>query len=185
MVYPDLSLGATGLIVALLLIIGHAAALAKAGPVQAALRTFPRSRFWGVALMIAAGLWGLLLVTFMDLGEFSSFRRVAQVVVIAATILMAMHVEEFLAVRALGMLLLLAAEPLVEASFLKPQASRLLLVALAYAWVLAGLCWVGMPYLLRDQVAWVTRTVARWRSACVAGMLWGAALLICSLTQYR
>jgi hypothetical protein len=96
-----------------------------------------------------------------------------------------MHVEEFLAVRALGMLLLLAAEPLIEAAFLKPQTSRLLLVVLAYAWVLAGLFWVGMPYLLRDQMAWITRTAARWRAACVAGLAWGVALLICSLTQYR
>ncbi|MEZ5328982.1 MAG: hypothetical protein R3F19_28385 [Verrucomicrobiales bacterium] len=34
--------------------------------------------------------------------------------------------------------------------------TRLLLPLLAYAWIIIGLFWVGMPYVLRDQIAWVS-----------------------------
>ena len=47
-------------------------------------------------------------------------------------------VGEFLAVRALGILCLLAAEPLLDAAFLRYEPSRLLLTVLAYLLILAG-----------------------------------------------
>jgi hypothetical protein len=83
------------------------------------------------------------------------------------------------------MLLLLAAEPLLEAAFLKPGAGRLPLVLLAYAWAVAGLFCTGMPYLLRDAIAWLTRPGKRWAVACAAGALYGAALLIAPWIRYR
>ena len=48
-------------------------------------------------------------------------------------------VEEFLAVRALGILFLLAAEPLLEAAFLRYETSRLLVTVFAYLLIVAGL----------------------------------------------
>ena len=61
--------------------------------------------------------------------------------------------DEFLAVRALGILCLLAAEPLLDAAFFRYEPSRLLVTVFAYLMVVAGLFWVTMPYLLRDQIA--------------------------------
>ena len=51
-----------------------------------------------------------------------------------------------------GILCLLAAEPLLEAAFLRPETSRLLVTMLAYLMIVVGLFWVTMPYLLRDQI---------------------------------
>ena len=93
--------------------------------------------------------------------------------------------DEFLAVRALGMLLLLMAEPLLESAFLRPERSRLLLVALAYAWAVKGIFYVGMPYLMRDLILWVTKTRLRWNVMGAAGLAYGVALLICSATRFR
>ena len=93
-------------------------------------------------------------------------------------------VEEFLAVRALGMLLLLVAEPVLEAAFQRPETSRLLLSVLAYAWATLGIFWVGKPYLLRDQIDWISKTETRWRLAALAGVIYGAAVLGAALTQY-
>ena len=93
-------------------------------------------------------------------------------------------VDEFLAVRALGILCLLAAEPLLDAAFLHPEASRLLVTVLAYLMIVAGLFWVTMPYLLREQIHWSTKTSGRWRLLSGLGFAFGAAILVCAFVTY-
>ena len=93
-------------------------------------------------------------------------------------------VDEFLAVRALGILALLAASPLLDAAFLQPPMSRLLVVLVAYGWIVAGMFWVAQPHLLRDQIAWVGRNAARWTLAAGAGVVYGLLLLFCALAWY-
>ena len=66
--------------------------------------------------------------------------------------------DEFLAVRALGILFLLGAEPLLDAAFFRMEPSRLLVTVFAYLLIVVGLFWVTMPYLLRDQINWSART---------------------------
>ena len=65
-------------------------------------------------------------------------------------------VDEFLAVRALGILFLLGAEPLLDAAFFQNETSRLLVTVFAYLLIVAGLFWVTMPYVFRDQLNWST-----------------------------
>jgi hypothetical protein len=88
-------------------------------------------------------------------------------------------------VRALGILALLAAEPILSAAFLQPQLTRLLVVILAYVWLTLGLFWVGMPYLLRDQISWITKSISRLKTAAVGGIIYGAIVLVCALAFYR
>lgn len=183
MIYP-FSLQAVGLTVGLLLVAAHALALAAPAPVQTFLRTLPRSRFWGTALLAISALWAFWLVRTMDLGEFAHLRTLMTVAIPVGAVLTWHFVDEFLAVRALGILCLLAAEPPLEAAFLRPEISRLLLVTLAYAWIVAGLFLVGMPYVLRDLIAWITSRQAIWRGFALVGLLWGAALLTCALTLW-
>jgi hypothetical protein len=90
-------------------------------------------------------------------------------------------VPEFLAARSLGMVLLLAAEPLLESAVLRDEPTRLLLVVLAYGWVVAGLFLVGMPFLLRDAITWVTANQTRWRMAVIGGLAYGVAVFLAAL----
>jgi hypothetical protein len=55
--------------------------------------------------------------------------------------------------------------------------SRLWLVSLVYGWIIAGLFFIGMPYLLRDAIALVTANQWRWKAASVAGIAYGFLLL--------
>lgn len=181
LLYVDNNLKITGLILGAALVGAHLVGLFKPEPVQQFLKTLPRNRSLGLVLLGIAAAWALLMVSHMDMGEFYTWRNRMQLVVIAGFVLVARYVEEFISVRALGCLLLLAATPVLEAAFLKQPASRLLLPTLAYAWILIGMFWVGMPYLLRDQIAWVTRTRVRWLLACLAGIGYGAAILLCAL----
>lgn len=184
MIYP-FSLPAVGLAAGLLLVATHTYALARPTVVMNWLPTFPRSRFWGVLLCTAAAVWAFWLAATMDLGEFTPNRTLICGVVLAGAVLVPLFVEEFLAVRALGILALLAAEPLLGAAFLQPPASRLLVVVLAYGWAIAGLVLVGAPYLLRDAIAWLTAARGRYLAAAWAGTLYGAALVVASLLFFR
>ncbi|MEI6070168.1 MAG: hypothetical protein WCS31_00125 [Verrucomicrobiae bacterium] len=180
MIY-QLPLIATGLAAGALLIFSHAFALAREESCIAWARAFPRSRPAATALLAVVAVWSFWLVSGIDLGEFSPLRNVMLVAIAAGAVLSWIYVPEFLAVRALGMLLLLAAEPLLESAVLRTEPTRLLLVVLAYAWAIAGLFFVGMPYLLRDAVAWVTASPLRWKAAAAGGVAWGIALVACAL----
>jgi hypothetical protein len=188
MEYPprvyDLSLHTVGLIVGLLLLGTHVIALVLPEQTKGWLAKLPRSKPLGIGLLGVASLWTLWLVSNMDLGEFSQFRTWLQFGVPIAFVLMMAFVDEFLAVRALGMLALLAAEPVLSAAFLRPESARLLLVILAYLWLTLGLFWVGMPYLLRDQIAWITKTGHRFRALTFAGLVYGLVVLFCAVAVY-
>src|SRR6266496_3787642 len=99
-------------------------------------------------------------------------------------VLVLRFVEEFLAVRALGILCLLAAEPLLEAAFFRYETTRLFLTVLAYLLIVAGLFWVTMPYLLRDQINWSAHSSTRWRTIHGIGAAYGLTILACAFTQY-
>jgi hypothetical protein len=181
MIYPHLDLRFVSLLCGLWLILTHGFALLRPGPVQKWLRKLPRSKPLGALLLIVDSVWALLLVATMDLGEFSHLRMALLVVIIVATFLTLRYVDEFLAVRALGILLLLVAEPLIEAAFLRPETGRLLLVAWAYALAILGMVWVGLPYLLRDQVDWVRQSRKNWNAAALAGVVYGGLLTVFAL----
>jgi len=181
MIYPFLSLKTVGITIGLLLVAIHLLALVSAEGTQAWLKKFPRSREVGIVLLLVVSAWAFWLVATMDLGEFSTYRTLLKILVPAAWFLSLKFVDEFLAVRALGILLLLLAEPVFEVAFLKPGLGRLLVVSLAYAWAILGMFWVGMPFLLRDQITWWTKSGLRWRAGCLAGIAYGLAVLVCAI----
>ena len=153
-------------------------------PVKNFLPYFPRSYRAGVILLSVDLVWSFWLLSTMEMGEFASFRRPLLFALPIGFVLVLKFVDEFLAVRALGILCQLAADPLLEAAFLRPEVSRLLVAVLAYLLIIAGLFWVTMPYLLRDQISWGTRDSARWRILSAIGFLFGAAILVCAFAFY-
>ena len=63
--------------------------------------------------------------------------------------------------------------------------SRLLIPIVAYAMIIKGLFFVGMPYLFRDGAKWLTANDGRWMAACFSGIIFGVAILGCALTFWR
>src|SRR5207247_3458500 len=145
---------------------------------------FPRSRVAGVILLTVCLLWTFWLLATIQMGEFSSFRRPLLIALPIGYVLVLRFVDEFLAVRALGILCLLAAEPLLDAAFLRYETSRLLVTVFAYLLVVAGLFWVTMPYLLRDQINWSGRSAFRWRFLHAIAFVYGGVILTFAVTQY-
>jgi hypothetical protein len=183
MIY-DLSLQTAGFIAGIVLVLLSLPGLVKPGPAQNWLKRFPRSGVAGVVLLTLTLIWSFWLLATMEMGEFSSFRRPLMIVLPIGYVLVLRFVEEFLAVRALGILCLLAAEPLLEAAFFRYETSRLFLTVLAYLLIVAGLFWVTMPYLLRDQINWSARSNTRWHTVHGIAAAYGMTILACAFTQY-
>src|SRR3982075_3342148 len=183
MIY-HLSLPTGGLIAGSLLILLSLPGILKPSLVQNWARRLPRSRMAGSVLLTGALVWSSWLVATMEMGEFSSFRRPLLIALPIGYLLVLRFVDEFLAVRALGILCLFAAEPLLDAAFFRYETSRLIVTVFAYVLVIAGLLWVTMPYLLRDQIEWCARTNSRWRAVHSATLLYGAALLVLAIRVY-
>ena len=193
--YKHLSLFTVGLILALWLIGSHSLMLAKPALIQGFLKKFPRDTVIGQVLLAIGLAWfwlliapdnlGLLSSLTMDLGEFNGAKSILQFLVPVSIVLVAISVRDFLAVRALGVLGLMVASPLLEAAFLKDPASRLLVPIYAYALLTASLFWVGMPYLFRDAVTWATANQSRWTLLSLAGLGYGLATLVCAFAFWR
>ena len=183
MIY-DLSLQAGGYIAGIALILLSLPGLVKPALIQNWWKRFPRSGIVGVVLLTAALVWSFWLLATMEMGEFASFRKPLLILLPIGYVLVLRFVEEFLAVRALGILCLLAAEPLLEAAFFRYETSRLFLTVLAYLMIVAGLFWVTMPYLLRDQIDWSAKSTARWRAVHGIAAAYGVTILAFAFTQY-
>ena len=193
--YQLLPLFTTGLVLAVWLISIHALMLAKPAAVQEFLKKFPRNQNFGQILLGIGLAWFWLLIApsglgklsalAMDLGEFNNAKKILQLLVPISLVLVCISVRDFLAVRALGLLGLMAAAPLLGAAFLKDPQSRLLVPIFAYAMLTASLFCVGMPYLFRDAVTWVTADQKRWTLLSFAGLGYGIATLVCAFAFWR
>jgi len=174
----------TGIVLGLALLGSHLYAYLKPETAKAFLRDFPRNYAWGVILLTIGFIWSMMIIQHMDMGEFFHLRRWFLLIVPAGFVGVLVYVREFLSVRALGSLMLLAAGPVLCAAFLQPQTSRLLLPILAYAWIIAGMFFVGMPFLMRDAIDWVTGKAVRWNLATLSGIAYGGLLLAAALAFY-
>jgi len=148
------------------------------------LAAFPRSRGAGMVLLSIDLVWSFWLGSTMEMGEFSAFRRPFLIILPIGFFLTLRFVDEFLAVRALGILALLMAEPLLDAAFFRYESSRLVLTVLAYLLVVLGLIWVMVPYKLRDQIGWFSKTTARWRGVHAFAFVYGATLIALAFLSY-
>lgn len=168
---------------AILLILGLIG-VAWTGGFQNWAKHLPRSRVAGIVLLTMALIWSVWLLTTMEMGEFATFRRPLLILLPVGYFLVLRFVEEFLAVRALGILCLLAAEPLLDAAFFRNEPARLVVTTFAYILVVIGIIWVTMPYLLRDKINWMSRSNMRWRAIFVLILAYGVAMTALAVTMY-
>lgn len=191
----QLTLFATGLALGLWLVVLHVWLLVKSEQAQAMLKAFPRHRLSGQILLAIGLAWFWLLIApadlgffsklSMDLGEFNGAKPILRLAVPISYVLVIMSVQDFLSVRALGVVGLMAATPLLEAAFLKDPNSRLLVPLFAYALIIISLYCVGMPYLFRDAVNWATANQRRWLALSAGGLAYGVVVLICAFAFWR
>ena len=190
--YEELPMNIAGYFLAAWLIGFHLWMIIKKKSAQDFLVKFPRNYLWGAITMGIGIVWFWLLILpvemtnplgylTMDLGEFNSAKNILLVAVPVAGYLMIAEVKEFLAVRGAGLLALMASAPLLYSCYLDFPTGRVLMPIYAYVLLTAGLFMIGMPYLLRDAINWAVKDDKRWLAGAFAGLLYGVAVLICSI----
>ncbi len=192
--YEKLTLAQVGWPLAVYLISLHVLMLTKPDFCKAWLKKLPRHYQAGVIVMSVAMGWFWFLVApagnsvipvlsslSRDLAEFNVAKPALRIVVPLFAIGMCLHVREFLFVRALGLLALMVAGPLLQAAMFKDESTRILIPIFTYIIITAGLFFVGMPYLFRDFVNWVTASDKRWNIMTWAGLGYGVMVLICTV----
>jgi hypothetical protein len=149
---------------------GVALALAAGqNPVERALRAFPRSLLAAIVFFGGAAAWFLHMVQTLGEADLAGFPRNLLLGVFGATALLAFRfLRDLLAVRGLGILLLLSARVLLDAGYMQ-QPHNLLLSSTAYLFVVLGILWGVSPHRFRDWQDWALTT--RLRTRIVGGLL--------------
>ncbi len=189
--YENLDLDTVGYVLAAWLICLHLWMLAKPDASMSFLRKLPRNNALGSWLMGIAMAWfwlliapdglGILSKLQFDLGEFNNAKKIMRIAVPVAAVGMIMHVKEFISVRALGTLALMAAAPLLYSAYQEPTITRLLIPIFAYGIIIAGFFMVSMPFVLRDAITWLDQSAIRYKAASLAGLGYGVAVLVCAI----
>ncbi|MBL9187946.1 MAG: hypothetical protein JNK23_10740 [Opitutaceae bacterium] len=143
----------------------------------AILKAFPRSAAAANVVFPVAAVWFLYNIANLGAADliipkpymFAAFALIA--------VLSMIYMREFLAVRGLAALVLVAAMPLLDSAYMKYELTqRLLMVTAVYA-AIAVAIWLGaQPWRLRDWIAWVCAQPGRSRG--VGGALTGYGLVL-------
>jgi len=166
------------------LFLGHAWCFFDYAKCAAWWRSFPRSDLMGGLLLTAATAWAAWLAGTINLMEYTKYRPLFVLGVIGLGVSSWLYVREFIAVRSLGILLLMGADVLLDAAFLRYDAARLVVVSYAYVLIIEGMFMVGAPYLLRDAIDWALASPVRGKSLVVFGILFGLLLMGLGLFVY-
>ena len=178
-----MSLFLATLIPGLLLIATGALLLWNAPVVGATARAFPRSRRAAWVLFGVGAAWFLWVVAHLTESDFGNYKIVLFAVFAAIAILSFKHVPDFLAVRGLAVIVLLAAGSFLSAAFMQFQyPQRLFMVTLVYAAILASLFLAGYPYRMRDFLDWLFARASRARVVGAICGVYGIVLAIVSFT---
>ena len=166
-------------------VLGNGALLVTPSGARQVLAVFPRNAWLGRMLAVVALAWSMRLVMDMPLGFVEPYKPWLYVIGPVVYFLVVLLMNDLLAARAFGGLLLLVAEP-VLASTRVPGLSawRLVIVALAYAWVVAGMALVLGPYWFRKTVETVCRTDARCRLVGSIGLGLGILMIVLGVTVF-
>jgi hypothetical protein len=152
-----------------------------------ATRKFPRNYPLGVTLMLLATAWFVWNVNIEPIADFSKFKPHMMAGFAAVGVLSCFFVKDFLAVRALAVLVLLLAKYMVDTGRPHLGESPLVLVIQVWAYVLvvAGICFTIAPWRLRDLIEWATATESRTRSLSGVRLAFGILILSLGLTVFR
>jgi hypothetical protein len=151
---------------------------------RAAIRAFPRNVWTGRILTAVAVSWTAVLLFGLGLGFLDPYKNWIYAVAPVAYLLLIVFMDELLASRALGGLLLLAGSPVLAAAQWHPGRMKYVVVVSVYVWVIAGMALVLAPYRFRTTLRFWVQNDVRCRLLGAATTAYGAALLLLGLNYY-
>ena len=132
-------------------------------------RKLPRSRVFGECLGVVCLVWAAYHVCPMLEGGLEKYRALVKLLVPVVAVLSYFYLD-FLFARALGGLLLLVVNSLLQGAFVARVPMRPLFSVLCYAIGFLGLLVIAAPWRLRDLLD-RTGQSSLWRRSVCAGLL--------------
>lgn len=178
-----MSLTIATLLPGLLLIALGASLLTGNSVVQAICKALPRSRVAAALFFGGGALWFLHAVWHLSEADFGNFRVQLFIGFAAIAALAFFYVPDFLAVRGLCVLTLLAAMPLLDAAYMEfdhPQ--RLLMVGAVYVAIALAIYLGAAPYRLRDFFHWLFAKRGRAQTVGATVLAYGIVLAATAFT---
>ena len=143
----------------------------------AVLKSFPRSKAAAYVFFGAGAAWFLYAIWHLSPADFGEYRTYLFIGFAAVAVLSFKCVPDFLAVRGLATLILMAAMPLLDAGFMNFEHAQIVLYKIAVYLAIAAAIWLGaQPWRLRDFLTWLFARPGRTRG--VGGALMGYGLLL-------
>jgi uncharacterized protein YjeT (DUF2065 family) len=177
-------LALTAVVAGILILVLHAPCVVAPGLVRSAVRAFPRSKWAGWILTACALAWAAWILATSPLGRIERYKPLLYVLTPGSFIMMVFFMDELLAARALGGLLLLAPLSMLNAARWHESNLRLVMVVLAYVLVVEGMALVLSPYLFRKAGSFLTENEDRCQGLGVVGVGFGILVVILGLMVY-
>jgi hypothetical protein len=150
-----------------------------------AARKFPRYTPVGYPLMLLATVWFVYNVYREPIADFAVMKPYLCGFFAAVGVGACIFVKDFLPVRGLAVLLLLAAKLMVDTARWADTSWRLVITTLAYVWIIVGMWLTVSPWRLRDIANWITASENRIRLFTGARVAFGIFVLLLGLTVFR
>ncbi len=145
--------------------------------IVAALKSMPRSGNAAFLFFGAGAAWFLWNVMHLSSADFGDFRTLLTIGFAIIALLSFRCVPDFLAVRGLCALVLLAASPLLTSAYGEYQyGQRLFMVSFVYLMIALAIWLSASPFRLRDFFEWLFARPGRTRA--VGGALLGYGVLL-------
>ena len=146
---------------------------------------FPRNTPLGCLFMLIATAWFLYNLSQEQIADFTNFKHALYVLFAAVGIGSCIFVQDFLAVRGLSVLFLLAAKTMCDTARLFESDWRLVVIIWAYLWIIAGMWFTISPWRMRDFIEWATATAGRTRAWSAFRAAAAILLLALGFTVFR
>ena len=148
-------------------------------------RQFPRYTPVGWVLTLIATVWFLYWVSLETVQDFKPMKPFLYLLFGGVGIGTCVYVRDYLPVRGLAILLLLAAKLMVDTARVVDTDWRLVIVTWAYVWVFAGMWLTISPWRLRDLIQWATASESRTRVVNGIRLGFATLVLVLGLTVFR
>ena len=172
-----ISLSLISCLLGILLLALHLPAVLFTKRYQQGLNAFPRNEWAGKVQTAIALIWVGWIILHTHLGRFEHLKPAVYVVAPLAFLLVVYFLDELLASRALGGLLLLLGDPVLDVARWHESSLRLVVTLLIYVWVIAGTVLVLSPYRFRTFVEFWTISDQRFRAGASLGLGVGLVLV--------
>ena len=182
---PNLFLGSLLILLGALGVVAGLVALRFPVALRAGLAAFPRSKWPGWILAAVCVFWVAWVIRHAALGCFEAVKPLIPVLAVVGFGAIVWFLDELLAPRALGGLLLLLANPMLNGVRWSDSAWRFAVVLIAYAWVVAGCILMLHPWSFRRMAGKFAGSAGGLRAAGWGKVLAGAILVAAGLWHLR